>query len=171
MIINRTWAMPSHNTFTIKPIAALIDRYLTGLWVDPFARDSIFNNRCFATNDLNPESNTTHHMEALDFLNSLTICGPIFDGVLFDPPYSPRQIAECYKQVGRAVHIQDTQISFYSNRKNAAAQLIKPGGLAICFGWNTNGFGKKLGFELIEILLIAHGSAHNDTICTVERKL
>lgn len=27
------------------------------------------------------------------------------------------------------------------------------------------------GFEIIEILLVAHGGMHNDTIVTVERKL
>jgi len=95
--------------------------------------------------------------------------GDIFDGVLFDPPYSPRQISECYQHVGRKTHKEDTQSSFYSNRKNAAAKLIKPGGLAITCGWNSNGFGKTRGFELIEMLCVAHGGAHNDTIITVER--
>lgn len=33
------------------------------------------------------------------------------------------------------------------------------------------GIGKKNGFEIIEILLVAHGGMHNDTIVTVERKL
>jgi len=39
----------------------------------------------------------------------------------------------------------------------------------ISFGWNSGGIGKTNGFEILEILLVAHG-AHNDTICTVERK-
>jgi len=45
------------------------------------------------------------------------------------------------------------------------------GGIAISFGWNSNGFGKKLGFEIIEILIVPHGSSHNDTIVTIERKV
>lgn len=36
--------------------------------------------------------------------------------------------------------------------------------------WNSGGFGKNLGFEMIEILLVPHGGHHNDTIVTVERK-
>lgn len=32
------------------------------------------------------------------------------------------------------------------------------------------GIGKTLGFNIEEILLVAHGGWHNDTICTVERK-
>ena len=29
----------------------------------------------------------------------------------------------------------------------------------------------KYGFEIERILLVAHGGWHNDTICTVERKI
>lgn len=31
-------------------------------------------------------------------------------------------------------------------------------------------FGKKYGFEIIEVLDVAHGSMHNDTLVTIERK-
>jgi hypothetical protein len=48
--------------------------------------------------------------------------------------------------------------------------MLKPKGIAICFGWNTSGFGKSRGFVLERILLLAHGGAHNDTMITVERK-
>ena len=171
MIINRTWAMPSHNTFTIKPIRELLERYLaSGVWIDPFARNSIFSNRCAFTNDLNPDARTTHHMDALDFCESLAAMDFTVDGVLFDPPYSPRQITECYQSVGRKTHTEDTQSSFYTKRKRAAHTLIKPGGLVITFGWNSNGFGKTLGYSIEEILMVVHGGAHNDTIVTVERK-
>jgi len=108
-------------------------------------------------------------MEALEFLRfHKDACA---DGVLFDPPYSPRQISECYKQVGRAVHMADTQSSFYGDRKAEVARILKPGGLALCFGWNSGGIGIKNGFEMLEILIVPHGGAHNDTICTVERKV
>jgi len=170
MKFSRKWAMPNKNTFSIKPIYELIDKYMTGgLWIDPFARNSPFNSRCVYTNDLNKDAKTTHHMEALDFLNSLN--GSLFDGCLFDPPYSPRQISECYQSVGRKVHMKDTQSSFYGDRKKAVAPLIRKGGLVISFGWNSGGIGKTLGFEIEEILLVPHGGAHNDTIVTVERKI
>lgn len=53
---------------------------------------------------------------------------------------------------------------------NPICDKIKVGGYAISFGWNSNGFGKNRGFEVIEILLVSHGGHHNDTICTVEMK-
>jgi hypothetical protein len=67
--------------------------------------------------------------------------------------------------------MRDTQASFYSDRKDAAARVLMPGGLAICLGWNSQGLGVNRKFEMIEIMLVAHGGAHNDTIVTVERKL
>ena len=47
---------------------------------------------------------------------------------------------------------------------------MKKDGKVISFGWNSNGIGKTLGFEQVEILMVAHGGHHNDTICTVEVK-
>ena len=46
----------------------------------------------------------------------------------------------------------------------------KPNGVALCFGWNSNGVGKTRGFEMQEVLIVPHGGSKNDTICTVERK-
>tara|TARA_R110000868_G_scaffold403056_1_gene679905 strand:- start:417 stop:926 length:510 start_codon:yes stop_codon:yes gene_type:complete len=168
MIISRAWAMPNKNTFSIPPIKALISKYMNGgKWVDPFSRLSPFSNVC-VTNDLSDEFAADYHMESIDFLREFET-GSV-EGVLFDPPYSPRQISECYKQVGRVVHMQDTQSSFYGDRKNEVARITKPGAIVLCFGWNSQGIGIKRGFKMIEILLVAHGGAHNDTICTVEGK-
>lgn len=89
---------------------------------------------------------------------------------MIKPTYSPRQISECYKQFGREVHMSDTQSSFYGTRKKAIARIVHRGGKVLSFGWNSNGIGKGLGFEIEEILIVAHGGAHNDTICVVERK-
>lgn len=67
--------------------------------------------------------------------------------------------------------MQTTQGSFWTKLKSKIAHIIKPNGIVVSFGWNSNGIGQVLGFELIEIMLVAHGGAHNDTIVTVERKL
>lgn len=168
-MITRAWAMPDRRTFRIPPIRAFIERHMTdGIWLDPFAHETPFAARC-VTNDLDTAAPATFHEEALDFLARFAAgCAA---GVLFDPPYSPRQISECYKSVGRAAHMEDTQSGFYSARKDAAARALRAGGIALTFGWNSNGFGKKRGFEITEILLVAHGGAHNDTICVAERKL
>jgi hypothetical protein len=174
MKMNRVWAMPNLNTFSIKPIRELIERHLIGgnprndeLWIDPFSRNSPFAQRCI-TNDLSLDFIADYHLESLEFLAKFKD-GSV-DGVLFDPPYSVRQVAECYKSVGRQVHMEDTQSSFYGDRKREVARILRPNGKVLCFGWNSGGIGKTLGMELTEILLVPHGGPHNDTICTVEIK-
>jgi hypothetical protein len=90
--------------------------------------------------------------------------------VLYDPPYSPRQVSECYKSLGQTVNMQTTQASYWSNQKKEISRIVKPNGIVICFGWNSGGIGQSNGFEIIEILLVPHGGWHNDTIATVCKK-
>ncbi len=66
--------------------------------------------------------------------------------------------------------MQDTQSSFWSKLRDAIDRLIVPGGVVLSFGWNSNGMGIGRGYELLEVLMVAHGGAHNDTICIAERK-
>ena len=166
MNLQRQWAMPSRHTFTIKPIATLLSKYIgdgTG-WIDPFAGE---NSPAEITNDLNPNKPTKFHLHAKEF--AMQLDGK-YKGVLFDPPYSLRQVKECYDEIGVKLFQDDTQ-RFPQNVKEVIAPKIENGGYAITFGWNSQGFGKNLGFEILEVLLVPHGRSHNDTIVTVERKL
>ncbi len=153
MIITREWAMPNLRTFQIKPIKNIIERYkgtteMEGIiWIEPFP--------------------FPYSKDAVEYLKEFD--NNSVDGVLFDPPYSPRQLKECYDNLGMALH--DTKSSVWSNWKDETARVIKKGGLCLSFGWSSNGLGKKRGFKLIEILLVAHGGNHNDTIVVVEKKV
>ena len=160
--------MPSHNTFDIKCIGRLIHKYHRGwmLSIDPFANK---NRIAKITNDLDPEMGADHCMDALDFLMQFKTNS--VDFVLFDPPYSPRQVSECYKKFGRTVNMETTQSSFWGNMKKEVSRIVKPNGIVISFGWNTNGIGRKRGFQILEILMVAHGGHHNDTLCVVEQKI
>ena len=166
MILSRKWAMPSKHTFKIKPIALLLQKYVgNGIgWIDPFAGE---NSPAEITNDMNPSKPAQFHLHAKDFAKQLT---GIYEGCLFDPPYSLRQVKECYDAIGVKLFADDTQ-RFPQNVKEIITPKIKNGGIVITFGWNSQGFGKNLGFEMIEVLLIPHGRGHNDTIVTVERKV
>lgn len=165
---SRVWSMPSADTFSIPPIKALLKRWVVpGLVVvDPFARNSTL-----ATwrNDLNPATDAHFHMEAGAFCEHLQSQGVKADVVLFDPPYSPRQIAECYQSVGKVVTTRDTQNArLYAEVRRGLDAILKPGGFAISFGWNSSGFGKA--YERLETLMVCHGGAHNDTIVVVDQK-
>ena len=120
------------------------------------------------TNDIDPAMGADFQMDALAFLG--TFADQSVDFVLYDPPYSPRQVSECYKRLGMTVNMQTTQASFWGNLKKEIARITSPGGFVLSFGWNSNGIGKGHGFDLIELVMVAHGGQHNDTICTVERK-
>ena len=92
------------------------------------------------------------------------------DVVLFDPPYSPTQVKKCYEGFGLKVTQADTRRDFIHQSKREIVRVLKPGGLCFSFGWNSIGIGKKNGFAIKEIMLVAHGGNRNDTICMLEEK-
>lgn len=173
MKMSRVWCMPNKNTFEIKPIRELIGEYIgkvksknpNAIIIDPFANRSKLAD---VTNDLNPEFNTDYNMEALDFLKIFD--DKSVDMVLYDPVYSPRQLSECYRKLGKSVTMKTTQSSYWSNHKKEISRIVKKEGIVITCSWNSGGMGKNNGFEIIEILLTAHGGWHNDTILVVEQK-
>lgn len=168
MKIERKWAMPNAWTFTIKPIRELLAEEVDdGLWCDPFAGK---NSPANVTNDINPERDTTEHVDALAFLKKQKTGK--FDGVLFDPPYSITQAKQHYE--GHGMELLDTKptsMKYWGDCKTEIARITKKDGKVICFGWNTMGIGKNRGFDMTRILLVPHGGSKNDTICTVEIKL
>ena len=159
--------MPNSNTFQMKSVYRLIAKYNNPIYesLDPFAN----NNRIATiTNDLNPDYNTNYNLDAVDFLKLFPDNSK--DLILYDPPYSLRQVSECYNNVGIEVTTETTQSSWRSKHIDQMSRVLKSNGVCISFGWNSSGIGKVRGFQIIEILLISHGGSHNDTICTVERK-
>ena len=167
---SRAWAMPSADTFSIAPIETFVQKYLAAskVSVDPFARNKRW---ATYTNDLNPNTAAEYHMDAEAFVLMLCKRGVLADLVLFDPPYSPRQISECYKGIGISVGFEETQNSALVKRvRMAVAKLCGPGATVLSFGWNSVGMGDGHGFDLIEQMNVCHGGAHNDTICIAERK-
>ena len=147
MKINRIWAMPNKETFKIKPIAELLRKHIPpgAKVLDPFPFE--------------------YKEDATEMMNKLE--DESFEYGVFDPPYSPRQLKECYKGKGE----YDTKSSTWGNWKDLFSRRIKIGGIVISFGWNSGGLGKNRGFKIIEILIVPHGGNHNDTICVVEKKI
>jgi hypothetical protein len=166
----RAWSMPSSDTFSLQPVTGLLSRWLHGcdVVVDPFARNSQIGT---LRNDLNPATAAEYHMDAVEFCAHLLREGVRADAVLFDPPYSPRQLSECYQSVGRDVTQRDTQNAvLYRDARDGLDRLLRVGGIAVSCGWNSAGFGHRRQYQPEELLLVAHGGAHNDTIVLIERK-
>jgi hypothetical protein len=166
VIFHREWAMPSADTFDVPPIGEFVGRYLSGVSVDPFARNSRLATH---RNDLNPDTSAEHHMDARAFLTLLRDKPLEADCVLFDPPYSPRQITECYTAAGLKAGMRDTQSARFKREcRELVRSIVRPGGVVLSFGWNTVGMGPE--FDLLEILMVCHGGDHNDTLCIAERR-
>ena len=159
--------MPSSETFSILPIKKFVQKWIDGRAViaDPFAHNCKYGT---ITNDLNPECDTNYHMDALDFLKMLpdNSC----DCVIYDPPYSLRQVKECYEGVGITVTAEHTKASWRARHLDEIKRITKPNGVVLCFGWNTNAVGKTRGFDMREVLIVPHGGSKNDTLCTAEVK-
>ena len=139
--------MPSHRTFSIKPFKNLIEEEVGKEYLDPFPYP--------------------FKQDAIEYLK--TIPTQSVEYSVFDPPYSQRQLKEMYHNNGLS-YTYPVNSSYWSVCKREFGRIMKPEGKVISFGWNTNGIGKKHGFEIIRIVMVAHGSQHNDTIATVEKK-
>ncbi len=166
--------MPNSQTFKIKPIEETIKKYVKekDIVLDPFANEHTIEKKLncqkYISNDIDKTYNTNYNLEAQEFLKIFK--DNSIDVILFDPPYSGRQVKECYNKLGKTVTMNDTNAGYFTKFKKEIARVLKPNGICITCCWNTNGIGKKYGFEVIEILDVAHGSSHNDTLVTVERK-
>ena len=168
--MSRVWAMPNHNTFEIKPIREFVLKYLSQskFSIDPFARDSKL---ATITNDLNPDTDTGYHLLAKDFLSVMKERQIKPDLVIMDPPYSIGQIKQCYESFGADFGQHEAQFTpSWVEERDIIKEILTNGGVVLSFGWNSNCMGKTRGFEIVEIMLVAHGGPHNDTICVAERK-
>jgi hypothetical protein len=162
--IDRIFSMPNKYTFEMKPAKDFIYNYIghpgqSNRTYDPFCGTSKF---ALFKNDLAQTG-----IDSTDWLKGLN------DGcvelVLFDPPYSPRQLKECYNSIGQTLH--DTKSPVWKIWKDEIARITEPGGHVLSFGNNSMGIGLTRGFEIERIRMIPHGGNHYDTICVAERKL
>lgn len=162
---DRKWCMPSSDTFSMKPLEDLAVKIIEidSVVIDPFARNCKLGT---IRNDINPDTEAEYHMDVIEFLVQTE--SDSADVILVDPPYSPRQVSECYQQIGRKVTMQDTQSgNLYKQIRQSINRIAKDSCKVIWCGWSTVGMTKGLGWELKHVLMMCHGGAHNDTIATV----
>ena len=133
-------------------------------WADPF---SGLSQLAEYRNDLDPSTPQPSHLDAYEFVQSLP---DGLAGVLLDPPYSREQISRHYRAVGREPTALDTSNRFLARVQDVAAQKVRPGGLAVSFGWTGIGLGRGRHFEEVEVLVMIHGAGHYATHVVVEQK-
>lgn len=171
IVMGQVFARPNSETFNIPPIRDFVHRHIDTeamSIVDPYARNSELSATSM-TNDLDPSTSARWHLKSDEFLGMLVDTPIMADAVVYDPPYSPRQISECYKRSKLTCSTSDTQNSaLHARCRDHIDNLLRPGGIVLSFGWNSTGMGR--GYETKEILLVAHGGSHNDTICVAQNK-
>ena len=169
--MGQAFARADSQTFTIPPILEFIHRHIdteTMSIVDPYARNSELSETAL-TNDLDPLTTARWHLKSDEFLGMLVETHVMADAVIYDPPYSPRQISECYKRSKIKCTKPDTQNSaLHARCRRHIDNLLILGGIVLSFGWNSTGMGS--GYTTKEILMVAHGGSHNDTICVAQEK-
>jgi len=116
-------------------------------------------------NDIDPTTHAYHHQDVFAFLGS--IANESLDAVIIDPPFSFNQAAKHYKNSsGKCLGV-----GWIPEVRRVAGRKLKPGGLMFCLGWDANGAGNKKQFDLIEVIICAHGQGRNATIMTIDKKL
>lgn len=154
-------AHPFENAYVQRIINRVLDKLNwdmqniprpTVLICDPFSNNKTcrIQGTDLVSNDLNPKFNSTYNMEANDFGELMKKENRIFDLVLFDPPYSLRQLKDCYEGIGQTLPHWQSQ-NMWGRCKDALASCVRPGGYVISFGWSSHGFGKRRLFEKQEI--------------------
>lgn len=169
MILERKSAQPNKHTFIIPPITEFVMKYFDSktLWIDPFCgyhSPVDYNYR----NDLDSDVIAFHHLEAKDFLKLFV--DESVDGIIFDPPYSLRQLKEVYNSIGiEKISFDQSKTFTNSFYTRDIWRVLKPGGIVLKFGWNSNRFNSH--FKILHVLLVNHGGGHHDTLCTAQMKI
>ena len=150
------------DTLSDRKVMNFVKCYLTphSRIIDPFARDCQLAGSY--TNDIDPNTQAHHHMDALDFLK-MEWGEDDFDVGILDPPFSARQDKEIYGDTNlytKPGKLRDIEL--------ALGNLIRTNGIVIKFGYNSN-FSHK-AFELENIVLVQYGGCINDMIISIHTK-
>lgn len=153
---------PRKYTFEMGKLKSWTIRNSKGKVLNLFAGKTLLNPLDELRVDLNKEMPADFYMDAYEFVLMAKEKNMLFDTVIFDPPYNLRKSREKY------FGIYTSQLR---KIKTELPSIINENGLVICYGYDTTGMGKQRGFELISVCVVNHSGDHNDTLCTIERKI
>lgn len=162
-----TWHfdLPSPDTLTIPVFRVAANEYLFDRKrvADLFARNCRLGTKGLR-NDIDKNTKAEKHLDVFKFLEKIP--EESLDAVIIDPPFSFNQAAKHYKNsAGKCLGV-----GWIPAVRREAGKKLKPGGIMICLGWDANGAGNKKLFDLIRVIVCAHGQARNATIMTIDKK-
>lgn len=160
--------MPNRWTFKMKKLRKFLTKFIYELprnskILIPFAGqyrfdEFIFENYNFIYNDLNPDIKADHNIEAYKLKDIFS--EHYFDMIIADPPYTHYQ---------GNVKYEGFQLQEITRWRKTANYLLRPGGIYIELGYNSQGLhhykAKKIAIGLCSL-----GASHNDIIIAVQQK-
>jgi hypothetical protein len=161
--------MPNKWTFKQPKLLKFISKYIpyNSKVLIPFAGEfrfgSLDNNQYFY-NDINKEIKADYNIDAIDLKDYFE--KHYFDCIIADPPFSLNLFYAKYAKAKK----EGTEATFrteINKWKDTAQYLLKPNGIYIQLGYNTNGIrnANKIALGICQI-----GSVHNDILILVQQK-
>lgn len=163
-IVSWNYDSASPDTMTIPCFLKRFRVYVPcGIVADLFARNCRLGTPGLR-NDIDPETPAENHLDVFEFL--ATIPAESLDAVIIDPPFSFNQAAKHYKNsAGKCLGV-----GWIPAVRRLAGEKLKRGGYMFCLGWDGNGAANREKFNLIEVIVCAHGQSRNATIMTIDQK-
>lgn len=151
---------PTPWTFQHDSIRRYVEQHLQGRVLNLFAgKTRLRHGGEIITNDIDPGIDSDYQFDATEVRAYFEPC--TFDTVILDPPYNVRKAREKY---------DGQHVGLFTRVKDQVAEIVRPGGKTLHFGYDSTGMSPSRGFEKTEICLINHKGDHNDTICVIERR-
>lgn len=147
-------------TFEYRPAREFVESRLRGRVLNACAGKSRLDyDGGVHRNDLNPDIDADTHHDVAELADHLE--PQSFDVVVFDPPFDDLQAADKYDSL-RADNVLAAFGQF--------AELLRPNGIVITFGWNSWGMRSHAGFDREETVLFQRGPVKRDVIATTDRR-
>lgn len=147
-------------TFEYQPAREFVESRLRGRVLNSCAgKTKLDHEDEIVRNDLNPDRDADIHVDVAEVARHVE--PQSFDTVVFDPPFDDLQAADKYDSL-RADSVLEAFGQF--------AELVKPQGRVITFGWNSWGMRSHAAFEREETMLFQRGPVKRDVIATIDRR-
>lgn len=160
--VNLRYLRAKASTWTFSPpkVRKFVEDHLEGRVLNLFAgKTELRHDGEVVRNDIDEDRDADYHFDAIHVRDHFP--DNSFDTVILDPPFSEIQSRKRYngEHAGKFKHIRDE-----------VAEIVRPGGKTITFGYHSTGMSMTRGFEKEEIALICHGGRFPDTVSVVERR-
>lgn len=155
--------MPNKWTFKQPKLLSFISNYIpsNSKVLIPFAGKSKFGSidgSEFIYNDINPEIRADYHMNATELKNVFE--KETFDCIITDPPFTYAKARTLYKNKSALIITKWRDTAFF---------LLKPNGIYIELGYDSNGLGKKRAMK-IALGVCCLGALHHDILIVIQKK-